>query len=53
MLSIVEEAIKRGDVKVIWSQIGIVNNEAAEKAIAHGLKVVQSHCAMVEHRELF
>ncbi|HIC10238.1 MAG TPA: CoA-binding protein [Campylobacterales bacterium] len=53
MLPIVEKAIERGDVKVIWSQIGIVNNEAAEKAIAHGMKVVQNHCAMVEHRELF
>jgi len=53
VLPIVEKAIERGDIDVIWTQIGIVNNEAAEKAIQHGMKVVQNHCSMVEHRELF
>jgi predicted CoA-binding protein len=53
VLPVVEKAIERGDVDVIWSQIGIVNNEAAEKAVANGMKVVQNRCSMVEHRELF
>lgn len=47
---IAEECIKRGDVKVFWAQKGIVNNEAAEKARNGGMKVVQNHCSMVEHR---
>lgn len=47
---IADECIKRGDVKVFWSQKGIVNNKAAEKASAAGMQVVQNHCTMVEHR---
>ncbi len=49
---IADACIARGDVKVFWSQIGIVNNAAAEKAKAAGMHVVQNLCAMVEHREL-
>jgi len=49
---IVDATIARGDVKVVWSQKGIVNNAAAEKAEAAGLEVVQNHCTMVEHRKL-
>lgn len=47
--AIADACIERGDVKVFWSQIGIVNNEAAERARNAGMKVVQSHCSMVEH----
>ena len=49
---IVDKAIERGDVDVIWTQIGIVNNEAGEKATANGMRVVQNQCSMVEHRTL-
>lgn len=47
---IVDACIERGDVDVVWLQAGIVNNEAAEKAKKAGMKVVQSRCAMVDHR---
>ena len=50
--AIADAAIARGDVKVFWSQKGIVNNAAAETAEAAGLEVVQNHCSMVEHRKL-
>jgi predicted CoA-binding protein len=49
---IADACIERGDVKVLWTQKGIVNNAAAEKAKEHGIDVVQNMCAMVEHREL-
>ncbi len=49
---VVDASIERGDVKVVWMQAGIVNNEAAAKAKEHDMKVVQSRCAMVDHREL-
>jgi len=49
---IVKACLKRGDVKVFWSQKGIVNNEAAEVARDAGLKVVQNMCSMVEHKSL-
>jgi predicted CoA-binding protein len=38
--------------KFVWFQLGIVNNEAAEKLAAAGIKVVQDKCLMVEHRYL-
>lgn len=49
---IVDEAIKRGDVRVVWSQIGIVNDEAARKAKENGMTVVQNRCLMVEHSSM-
>jgi len=50
--AIVDACIERGDVDVFWGQVGLVNNDAAEKARNAGMKVVQNLCAMVEHREL-
>ncbi len=50
--AIAEAAITRGDVKVLWTQIGIVNNDAARMAKDAGLEVVQNRCAMVEHDRL-
>ena len=49
---VVDAALERGDVKCIWTQLGLVNNEAANKAREAGLKVVQSHCTKIEHAEL-
>ncbi|MEJ5168995.1 MAG: CoA-binding protein [Arcobacteraceae bacterium] len=49
---VVDEALQRGDVKIVWTQKGIVNNQAAQKAKENGLKVVQNHCTMVEHRSM-
>jgi len=49
---VADACIQRGDVKVFWSQIGIVNNEAAQRAKDAGMRVVQNLCAMVEHKTL-
>jgi len=51
--AIVDAIAKRGDVKVLWLQKGIVNNEAAARAEEMGIKVVQNRCTMVEHRGIF
>ena len=50
---IVNLSISRGDVKIVWTQIGIVNNVGAKRAKDAGISVVQNHCAMVEHRAIF
>ena len=51
--SVVDEALKRGDVWCVWTQLGLVHNQAAQKAKDAGLKVVQSHCTKIEHANLF
>ena len=49
---VVDEAIAIG-AKVVWMQLGIAHNEAAQKAKNAGLKVVQSKCIKVEHTRYF
>jgi len=51
--TVVDAALKRGDVECIWTQLGLVNNEAAQKARDAGLKVVQNYCTKIEHAKLF
>jgi hypothetical protein len=46
---VVESAIRMG-AKVVWMQSGIENVEAAEKARAAGILVVEDACILVEHR---
>jgi predicted CoA-binding protein len=38
--------------KSVWVQLGIRNDDAAEKFAKAGIKVVQNLCLMVEHRAL-
>ena len=47
--AIVDEMIALG-LGAIWVQQGILHREAAEKAEAHGIKVVMDRCLMVESR---
>ncbi|WP_158785665.1 CoA-binding protein [Granulicella sp. L46] len=49
--AIVDEMLALG-LKDLWVQMGIWNDEAAEKAEAGGIRVVMDRCIMVEHRRL-
>ena len=50
--SLLDSVLKRDDVKVFWLQLGIVNNEACQRAKKAGLKVVQNRCSKIEHQRL-
>ena len=56
MPAIVEEAItiknRVGSPKVIWMQLGIVNEDTTKRAREAGLTVVMDSCMMIEHRRL-
>ena len=49
---LVEQAIAIG-AKVVWMQLGIVHEEAAQKARDAGLEVVMDRCMKIEYARLF
>jgi predicted CoA-binding protein len=48
VMPVVEDAIKK-KAKVVWIQLGIINEEAAELARKNGLEVVMNRCIRIEH----
>lgn len=56
-LAVVEEAIQRhrerGDVRVIWLQLGIVNEQARALAEAEGITFIQNRCMYADHARLY
>jgi uncharacterized protein len=48
---VVDDAIEK-KAKTVWLQLGLVHDEAAEKAQKAGLKVVQDRCMKIEHHKL-
>ena len=50
--AVADACIARGDIKVFWGQLGLVNNEAAQKAKDAGMTVVQNYCTKLEHKAL-
>lgn len=57
ILPIVEQAVQLnrlyGVPYVVWMQLGIINEQAAELARKAGLTVVMDRCMMQEHKRLF
>jgi len=48
----VDQAIEIG-AKIVWMQLGIVHEEAAQKARDAGLEVVMDRCMKIEYARLF
>jgi predicted CoA-binding protein len=48
----IDDAIAIG-AKVVWMQLGIINEEAAQKARDAGLEVVMDRCMKIEYARIF
>jgi len=49
---IVNETLAREDDPVIWTQLGVRDDDAVARAEESGLRVVQDRCMKVEHSRL-
>lgn len=49
---VADEAIALG-AKVLWLQLGIINDAAVQKAVQAGLIAVQNRCIKIEHARFF
>ena len=52
VMPFVEQAIEIG-AKVVWMQLGVINEEAAKVASDAGLEVVMDRCVKIEYARLF
>jgi len=50
--AIAEQAVAIG-AKVLWLQLGVINEQAGAIAAAGGLEVVQDRCVKIEHARFF
>lgn len=51
--AVVESALKKEGIKVIWMQEGIYSKEAERMAREKGIEVVYNRCMLAEHKRLF
>jgi uncharacterized protein len=53
VLPVVQDAILKNGIKVIWMQLGIYNKEAQEIAQKKDINVIYNRCILKEHQRLF
>jgi predicted CoA-binding protein len=49
---VVNQAVEIG-ARAVWMQLGIINEEAADRALSAGLVTIMDRCLKVEHSRLF
>ena len=49
---VVEQILKREDVRVVWLQEGIRNDEAVRPLVERGITVIQDRCMYKEYQRL-
>lgn len=52
MVELAKSAIQL-EAKVLWMQLGVINEEARQLAESQGLEVVMNRCTKIEHARLF
>ena len=52
MVELAKSAIQL-EAKVLWMQLGVINEEARQLAESQGLAVVMNRCTKIEHARLF
>ncbi len=53
--AVVDEAIANKDrlgIETVWLQLGVIDHEAAQRALSAGLDVVMDTCPMIEYPKL-
>ena len=53
VLPVVQDAVKKPGIKLVWMQLGIYNEQAEKLAKEKGIKVVYNRCMLEEHERLF
>jgi hypothetical protein len=53
ILAVVQDAVKKPGIKLVWMQLGIYNEQAEKLAKGQGIKVVYNRCMLEEHQRLF
>lgn len=53
VLGVVEEALKKEGIKVLWMQKGIYSEKAEKMAKERNISVIYNRCMMAEHQRLF
>lgn len=51
--AVVQDALKKNEIKVIWMQEGIYSPEAEKMAREKGIEIVYNRCMLAEHTRLF